>query len=85
MLSREFSRRIGDDHSCIHLPVVGWLDKAGEQIEESSLPYLLYHAFQSETGKRLLELDRGNALVTCLPVILLNEVIKLSETENIGT
>ena len=60
LLSREFSRKVDADHPCMSQPLTAWLEWSGNGSDVSSLPFLLYSAFRTDVGQRLLELDQVN-------------------------
>ena len=64
LLSREFSRRVDLGHPCAIQPLTVWLEWTGlaEGEVSSSLPFLLYAAFRTDVGRKLLELDKADAL-----------------------
>ena len=63
LLSREFSQKVGR-HPCADLPLRAWVEWMGRAPGDtaSSLPFLLYSAFRTDVGRKLLELDKVDAL-----------------------
>ena len=63
ILSQELSRKVGA-HPCAGLPLTAWVEWSGS-VEDasgspSSLPFLLYAALRTDTGRKLLDLDQVN-------------------------
>ena len=62
LLSREFSQKVRG-HPCASQPltaITAWVEWSGDASGTSSLPFLLYSAFRTEVGRRLLELHDEN-------------------------